>query len=99
VNTDPGAPRDHDRSKNEGLPVVTVVPFLSVVHYGDRRAEGAFHARPLTAAGRAAADHHPWLTGLGRGVLKIIEPLIEDFHLVIPSIPGYGFASPTRETG
>jgi len=26
--------------------------------------------------------------------LKIIEPLSEDFHLVIPSIPGYGFSGP-----
>jgi epoxide hydrolase len=30
---------------------------------------------------------------------KIIEPLAEDFHLVLPSIPGFGFSGPTTETG
>ncbi|HKS49946.1 MAG TPA: epoxide hydrolase [Amycolatopsis sp.] len=30
---------------------------------------------------------------------KIIEPLSADFHLVIPSIPGYGFSGPTQKTG
>jgi len=30
---------------------------------------------------------------------KIIEPLARDFHLVIPSLPGYGFSGPTHETG
>lgn len=31
--------------------------------------------------------------------LDIIEPLSNNFHLVIPSLPGYGFSGPTRETG
>ncbi|KUJ65936.1 epoxide hydrolase, partial [Streptomyces albus subsp. albus] len=31
--------------------------------------------------------------------LDVIEPLACDFHLVIPSIPGYGFSGPTRERG
>jgi len=31
--------------------------------------------------------------------LKVIEPLSRDFHLVIPSLPGYGFSGPTRERG
>jgi pimeloyl-ACP methyl ester carboxylesterase len=31
--------------------------------------------------------------------LNVIGPLSEDFHLVIPSLPGYGFSGPTRETG
>jgi microsomal epoxide hydrolase len=31
--------------------------------------------------------------------LDVIEPLREDFHLVIPSIPGYGFSGPTNDTG
>lgn len=30
---------------------------------------------------------------------KIIEPLAKDFHLIIPSIPGFGFSGPTTETG
>ncbi|MGW4116888.1 epoxide hydrolase family protein [Actinosynnema sp. NPDC004786] len=31
--------------------------------------------------------------------LGVIEPLSRDFHLVIPSIPGFGFSGPTREKG
>jgi pimeloyl-ACP methyl ester carboxylesterase len=31
--------------------------------------------------------------------LDVIEPLSHDFHLVIPSIPGYGFSGPTHERG
>jgi len=29
----------------------------------------------------------------------VIEPLSADFHLVIPSLPGFGFSGPTTETG
>jgi epoxide hydrolase len=31
--------------------------------------------------------------------LDVIGPLSESFHLVIPSIPGFGFSGPTTETG
>ncbi|MFG2116185.1 epoxide hydrolase family protein [Streptomyces sp. NPDC048718] len=31
--------------------------------------------------------------------LDVIEPLARAFHLVVPSIPGYGFSGPTRERG
>ncbi|WP_158843154.1 epoxide hydrolase family protein [Saccharothrix deserti] len=31
--------------------------------------------------------------------LDVVEPLSRDFHLVIPSIPGFGFSGPTRDTG
>jgi pimeloyl-ACP methyl ester carboxylesterase len=31
--------------------------------------------------------------------LDVVEPLSRDFHLVIPSIPGFGFSGPTRERG
>jgi pimeloyl-ACP methyl ester carboxylesterase len=30
---------------------------------------------------------------------QLIEPLQENFHLVIPSIPGFGFSGPTHEKG
>jgi pimeloyl-ACP methyl ester carboxylesterase len=30
---------------------------------------------------------------------RIVEPLARDFHLVIPSIPGFGFSGPTTEPG
>jgi pimeloyl-ACP methyl ester carboxylesterase len=31
--------------------------------------------------------------------LNVIEPLSAEFHLVIPSIPGFGFSGPTHEKG
>ncbi|MGX2994280.1 epoxide hydrolase family protein [Streptomyces sp. JNUCC 64] len=31
--------------------------------------------------------------------LELVEPLSRDFHLVIPSIPGFGFSGPTTEAG
>jgi len=31
--------------------------------------------------------------------LQVIQPLSENFHLVIPSIPGFGFSGPTTERG
>ena len=31
--------------------------------------------------------------------LGLIGPLSEDFHLVVPSIPGFGFSGPTRAKG
>jgi pimeloyl-ACP methyl ester carboxylesterase len=31
--------------------------------------------------------------------LRAVEPLSRDFHLVIPSLPGYGFSGPTAERG
>jgi pimeloyl-ACP methyl ester carboxylesterase len=31
--------------------------------------------------------------------LDVIGPLSEEFHLVIPSIPGFGFSGPTRQRG
>ena len=31
--------------------------------------------------------------------LDVIEPLSRDFHLVIPSLPGYGLSGPTSEVG
>lgn len=31
--------------------------------------------------------------------LEVIEPLSRDFHLVVPSLPGFGFSGPTHEAG
>lgn len=41
---------------------------------------------------------HGWPGSLVE-LLNIIEPLSEDFQVVVPSIPGYGFSGPTREKG
>ncbi|GGK99164.1 hypothetical protein Ppa06_47160 [Planomonospora parontospora subsp. parontospora] len=41
---------------------------------------------------------HGW-PGTVMEYLDVVEPLSEDFHLVIPSIPGFGFSGPTRDKG
>ncbi|GAB2967674.1 epoxide hydrolase [Amycolatopsis acidiphila] len=41
---------------------------------------------------------HGW-PGSVAEFLQILEPLSQDFHLVVPSIPGYGFSGPTTEAG
>jgi pimeloyl-ACP methyl ester carboxylesterase len=41
---------------------------------------------------------HGW-PGSVMEFVDVIEHLREDFHLVIPSIPGYGFSGPTTDTG
>ncbi|ANZ39540.1 epoxide hydrolase [Lentzea guizhouensis] len=30
---------------------------------------------------------------------QVIEPLSRDFHVVVPTVPGFGFSGPTRELG
>ena len=60
-------------------------------------------------ARRAAADPHARLAGLDRGVPGVIGPLTDPrahggdpadaFHLVIPSLPDFGFSGPTAEAG
>ncbi len=41
---------------------------------------------------------HGW-PGSSLEYLRAIEPLSRSFHLVIPSLPGYGFSGPTTERG
>jgi pimeloyl-ACP methyl ester carboxylesterase len=41
---------------------------------------------------------HGW-PGSVAEFLDIIEPLREDFHVVVPSLPGYGWSGPTTEPG
>jgi pimeloyl-ACP methyl ester carboxylesterase len=41
---------------------------------------------------------HGW-PGTAADFLDVIKPLVEDFHLVIPSVPGFGFSGPTAEVG
>ncbi|MDX8035447.1 epoxide hydrolase [Lentzea sp. BCCO 10_0856] len=41
---------------------------------------------------------HGWPT-TGFAFAEMIEPLSRDFHLVIPSVPGFGFSGPTTELG
>ncbi|MFC5815453.1 epoxide hydrolase family protein [Nonomuraea harbinensis] len=41
---------------------------------------------------------HGW-PGSFAEYLDAVEPLSRHFHLVVPSLPGYGFSGPTRELG
>ena len=82
---------------------------LPELHHRDRRARHPLHPRPLQARGRPAADRHPRLAGLGRRAAEDRRPLTDPtahggtaadaFHLVIPSLPGYGFSGKPTATG
>ncbi len=41
---------------------------------------------------------HGW-PSTGFAFEEMIEPLSQDFHLVIPTVPGFGFSGPTRALG
>ena len=63
----------------------------------------------LTGARRVPAHHHARLAGLGLRVPRHHRPAVrpaqhggdpaDAFHVVCPSIPGYGWSGPTREPG
>ena len=67
-------------------------------------------ARPLAAAGRAAADPDPWLARFGGRVRarssgrwptrwRTAGEAADAFHVVCPSLPGYGFSGKPDRTG
>ncbi|MEO3819526.1 epoxide hydrolase family protein [Plantactinospora sp. B24E8] len=56
------------------------------------------HVRSANPDALALILTHGW-PGSFLEFLDVIEPLSRDFHLVIPSIPGYGFSGPTHERG
>ncbi|UMP04894.1 epoxide hydrolase family protein [Amycolatopsis sp. EV170708-02-1] len=56
------------------------------------------HVRSANPDALALVLTHGW-PGSFLEFLGMIEPLSRDFHLVIPSIPGYGFSGPTLERG
>ena len=66
-------------------------------------------ACPLAASASDAADHHPWLAGSVVEFHKVIEPLVDPvahggsaadaFHVVCPSLPGFGFSGKPATTG
>jgi pimeloyl-ACP methyl ester carboxylesterase len=41
---------------------------------------------------------HGWPGSIAE-FLDVVGPLSRDFHLVVPSLPGFGFSGPTRERG
>ncbi len=56
------------------------------------------HVRSPREDARALLLTHGW-PGSIIEFHEVIEPLREDFHLVIPSLPGHGFSGPLAETG
>ncbi|MFD7642077.1 epoxide hydrolase family protein [Kitasatospora sp. NPDC059795] len=56
------------------------------------------HVRSPKPDALALVLTHGW-PGSFLEFLDVVEPLSRDFHLVIPSIPGYGFSGPTHERG
>ena len=56
------------------------------------------HIRSADPDALALILTHGW-PGSFLEFLGMIEPLSREFHLVIPSIPGFGFSGPTRERG
>jgi pimeloyl-ACP methyl ester carboxylesterase len=81
--------RKHEDRLN-GLPHFTTEIDGQTVHF--------VHVRSARPDALALVLTHGW-PGSFLEFLDVIEPLSRDFHLVIPSIPGYGFSGPTHERG
>lgn len=81
--------RAHEAELN-AYPQFTTVIDGQVVHFLHVRS-GNPDAIPLLVT-------HGW-PGSVAEMVKIIGPLSEDFHVVVPSLPGFGFSGPTTETG
>ena len=81
--------RAHEAELNE-LPHFTTEIDGQNIHF--------VHVRSAKPDALALTLTHGW-PGSFLEFLDVIEPLSRDFHLVIPSIPGYGFSGPTHEGG
>ncbi|EME52465.1 epoxide hydrolase family protein [Amycolatopsis decaplanina] len=81
--------RAHEAELNE-LPHFTTEIEGQNIHF--------VHVRSANPDALALVLTHGW-PGSFLEFLDVIEPLSHDFHLVIPSIPGYGFSGPTHERG
>ncbi|BCJ76507.1 microsomal epoxide hydrolase [Catellatospora sp. IY07-71] len=81
--------REHEARLNE-LPHFTTEIEGQRIHF--------VHVRSDDPDALALVLTHGW-PGSFLEFLDVIEPLRRDFHLVIPSIPGYGFSGPTHEGG
>ncbi|HEY8525426.1 MAG TPA: epoxide hydrolase [Acidimicrobiales bacterium] len=81
--------RRHEAELNE-LPHFTTTIEGQIVHFVHVRAPDP-DALPLVVT-------HGWPSSFA-DFLDVIDPLARDFHLVIPSIPGYAFSGPTHERG
>lgn len=81
--------RAHEAELNE-LPHFTTEIDGQNIHF--------VHVRSADPDALALVLTHGW-PGSFLEFLDLIEPLSPDFHLVIPSIPGYGFSGPTHDRG
>ena len=91
--------RSHEAALNELSQFVTTIDGQAIHFVHVRSPEP--HAMPLILT-------HGWPSSFVE-FLRIVEPLTDPrshggdpedaFHLVIPSLPGYGFSTPVRETG
>ncbi|MGJ6969425.1 epoxide hydrolase family protein [Streptosporangium sp. G11] len=81
--------REHEAELNE-LPHFTTEIDGQNIHF--------VHVRSAKPDALALILTHGW-PGSFLEFLDVIEPLSREFHLVIPSIPGYGFSGPTHERG
>jgi pimeloyl-ACP methyl ester carboxylesterase len=81
--------REHEAELNK-LPHFTTEIDGQNIHF--------VHVRSAKPDALALILTHGW-PGSFLEFLDVIEPLSRDFHLVIPSIPGFGFSGPTHERG
>ncbi|WP_328523053.1 epoxide hydrolase family protein [Kribbella sp. NBC_00359] len=81
--------REHEARLNK-LPHFTTEIDGQKIHF--------VHVRSSKPDALALILTHGW-PGSFLEFLDVIEPLSRDFHLVIPSIPGFGFSGPTHERG
>ncbi|WP_018653488.1 epoxide hydrolase family protein [Actinomadura flavalba] len=81
--------RAHEAELNE-LPHFTTEIDGQNIHF--------VHVRSANPDALALILTHGW-PGSFLEFLDVIEPLSRDFHVVVPSIPGYGFSGPTHERG
>ncbi|WP_420638975.1 epoxide hydrolase family protein [Candidatus Poriferisocius sp.] len=56
------------------------------------------HARSRNPEAQPLVIHHGW-PGSFTEFAKVIDPLRQHFHVVCPSLPGYGFSGPTSDPG
>src|SRR5262249_19321196 len=81
----------------------------AAVRHGDRRAEGPLRPRAVEGEEREAAAAGPRLPGSFVEFYKAIGPLTDPrahggkaedaFHVVIPSLPGFGFSGKPTKPG
>lgn len=81
--------REHEARLNS-LPQYTTEIDGQRVHF--------VHVRSSKPSALALILTHGWPGSIVE-FLDVIEPLSRDFHVVVPSIPGFGFSGPTSERG